>query len=171
MRIIITGTPGTGKTSVAKALAKKLGVAYVDVKKIIGQKKVFYREKGESEKTVYLKKLKVVLEKILAKEKKAVLESHLLCEFPLKVGVVVVLRCDPRVLESRLRKRRYPKRKIRENLLCEALDYCTVKAEENYRKVIDVDATKRLSAAKLEEKIKRCKGDEVNWSGWLEKNA
>ena len=33
--IIISGTPGTGKTTLAKKLAKKLDFEYIDINKII----------------------------------------------------------------------------------------------------------------------------------------
>ena len=33
--VIVTGTPGTGKTTLAKKLAKELNYKYVDVNKII----------------------------------------------------------------------------------------------------------------------------------------
>ena len=35
MKLIISGTPGTGKTTIAKKLAKKLNLRYIDVNKII----------------------------------------------------------------------------------------------------------------------------------------
>lgn len=171
MRIAITGTPGTGKTSMAKALAKKMKAKQVDVKKIVEEKKIFRIKKGEKEKTVDLEKLRAALKKILSENKNIIIESHLLCEFPLLVDLVVVTRCDPKVLEKRLRKRRYPKSKIKENLLCEALDYCTIRAEQNYRAAMDVDATRYLTAEKLEKKILKREGDKVNWSAWLLKNG
>ncbi len=205
MRIVITGTPGTGKTTLAKALARKTGAKYADVRKIINNRKIYKIKKGETEKTVDLGKLKRELEKALMeiespasgktrgkqksrknkggktnakakaghREKRpdVILESHLLCEIPLKADIAVVLRCNPDVLERRLKKRGYPNAKIRENLLAEALDYCSLKAEANYAKVIDANTTKKTTAAQLEAKIKAKKGDRVNWSWWLLENA
>ena len=37
MIIIISGTPGTGKTTFAKKIAKEKNLEYIDVKKIIEQ--------------------------------------------------------------------------------------------------------------------------------------
>lgn len=38
MKIAITGIPGVGKTTIAKALAKKLGYQYIDLNKLIIEK-------------------------------------------------------------------------------------------------------------------------------------
>ena len=40
MRIVITGTPGTGKSTISKLLSKKFGVPLVDIKKIVSAKKL-----------------------------------------------------------------------------------------------------------------------------------
>lgn len=170
MKIIITGTPCTGKSTVADILGKKLKLPAVHVTELIKKGKLGTKKSGEIE--VGLLKL----EKTLAKQT-GILESHLLCEFSLPNAIVFVLRCDPRALEKRMKKRGYSKQKIRENLECEALDYCTIKAEQKYRraKVLDVDATKRTpkqTADKILQIIKRKgKGDKVDFSKWLLNNS
>jgi broad-specificity NMP kinase len=39
-KIIVTGTPGTGKTTLAKKLSKKLKYAYIDVNNVIKENKL-----------------------------------------------------------------------------------------------------------------------------------
>jgi adenylate kinase len=67
--VIITGTPGTGKTTLAKRLAKKLGMKYLDVNQII-------KEKGLSEG--YDKKMaaKIIDTKTLSKALVAVVKEQ-----------------------------------------------------------------------------------------------
>lgn len=171
MRIGITGTPGAGKTTAAKALASVLGYAYLDVKALIDEKKWFYVRRGDKEKTVYLTKLKKGLSYRLNKYDDLVLDSHLLCEFYVPVDVMVVLRCEPEELRKRLAKRRYPKPKTEDNLLAEALDYCLVRAESFYPKVVQIDATQPLTVGQLWEKIREGRADAADWSEWLNRHA
>lgn len=171
MRIGITGTPGAGKTTAAKALAHVLGYVYLDVRQLIDDKKWFYVRRGDREKTVYLTKLKKGLSYRLKKYDDVVLDSHLLCEFYLPVDVMVVLRCEPEQLRKRLAKRKYAKPKTEDNVLAEALDYCLVRAESVYPKVVQVDATNPVTVGALWDKIRQGRADAADWSEWLARHA
>jgi len=60
--IIVTGTPGTGKTALSRKLAKKLNFHYLDVNKIIKKYKVSEGyDKKRKTKVVDIKKLNKVL--------------------------------------------------------------------------------------------------------------
>ena len=165
MKLIITGTPGAGKTSVADALGKKLKLPVIHINDFAKKERLIIG-KDSGSYVIDLKRLK----KKLAK-KSGILESHLLCEFPLSNSIVFVLRCNPKVLASRMRRRRYSKKKIGENLECEALDYCTINAEKNYRRVYDVDTTGktiRQTADKITRILKKKeKGDNVDYSNYF----
>jgi len=169
MRLLLTGTPGTGKTTTAKTLAKLLNAKLVNVNALIAKKKLFKKKRGEREKTVKLAALKRALEKILKTEKNVIVESHLLCEMRLSCEKIIVFRCHPRELEKRLRARGYPFWKIRENVLCETLDYCLVKTLKNYgsKKTLQVDFTKPVRARVLLKKILAGKSDSVNYAQLL----
>ncbi|MBI1974020.1 AAA family ATPase [Candidatus Micrarchaeota archaeon] len=162
-RIIVTGTPGTGKTSVGGLVAKELGLPFVEANAIVRKEKLWARKPE-----VNLAKLR----KRLSREW-GVIEGHLLCEFSIPGAVVLVLRCNPRVLEKRLAKRNYSRRKLKTNLEAEAIDYCMQRAEQEYgpSRIIQVDCTR------LDEKAcaKRClrvlagkrEQDCPDFSGWL----
>ncbi len=169
MRLLVTGTPGVGKTTATKALAKLLHASLVDVNALVEKKKLYERKPGESEKTVKLGALKRALEKILKTGKNVVVESHLLCEMRLPCDKIIVLRCNPLVLEKRLRTRGYPLWKIRDNVLSETLDYCLIKALKNYgeRKVQQIDFTKPLDAHAFLKKIASGQSCEANYAGIL----
>jgi len=165
MKIVITGTPGTGKTIVADLLGKALKKRVVHINDFAKKNKLIMG-KSRGSYVVDLKRLRKKLEKV-----NGVLESHLLCEFPLPNSIVFVLRCDPKVLAHRLLNRKYPRQKIRENLEVEALDYCTINSEKNYRKVYDVDTTHR-AITRVVGKIllilkKKAKADKVDFSNYF----
>lgn len=180
MIIVITGSPGTGKTAVARMLAKKLGCRLVDIKRTVNKNRIYKIEQGE--KVVDLKKLgNLLLEEITAQKRKnengdLIIEGHLACEISLPAKFVFVLRCNPKTLRRRLEERGYSEDKTRENLLAEMLDYCTLLARKNFKgkRIIEIE-TSRKSIKKCVTEIrsimngKRKEIDNVNYSRELEK--
>lgn len=167
MKLVITGTPGTGKTTVAKAIAARLGVTLAEANEVARRRKCF--KKG-SRSEVDLGKLEKALRKELHGLKGFVAEGHLLCDVKLACDACVVLRCNPRVLRKRLKARGYDRKKLADNLLCEALDYCLLKAEACYPagRVVQVDATKTARlVVRVLAAAKSLKGDRADWSGMI----
>ena len=145
--ILITGGPGAGKTSAAKLLSEKLGAALLDINKLAEALKLYSHTDGQDgAKVVRLKELERELSAAIKAEKRSIIvEGHLGCEMKLPVSKVIVLRCEPKTLRSRLAPRGYPAEKIAGNALSEALDYCTALSEKNYgkRKVWEIDTTEK----------------------------
>lgn len=127
--IVVTGTPGTGKTAVAKKIAKKKSFLYIDVKKLVKNFKLGtgYDKKRKSI-VVDLKKLNKLLINIIevskANEVKGiVIDSHLSHFLPNKyVDLCIVTRCDTRRLYARLKKRGYSNSKVQENMEAEIME-------------------------------------------------
>ncbi len=140
MKLIITGSPGTGKTTISKKLAKKLKCRVLNEHDFALEKGIGKFDHDASELVVPLPKLRSAVSELLKKEKDIVLEGHLLCEVKLQVDAVVVLRVHPEILESRLEARGYNAVKTQDNVFCEGIDYCTKHAVRKYggRKVIEV---------------------------------
>jgi adenylate kinase len=134
MQLLITGTPGTGKTTVSKQLAAKLGYAYLNEMDFSVKNQIGAWDTTENELVVPLDKLETALEKELKKQKKTVLEGHLLCEITLPVDLVIVLTVNPELLETRLETKQYKAEKLMDNLFCEGIEYCKKHAERNYSK-------------------------------------
>ncbi len=147
MITIITGTPCTGKTTIAKRLARQKNAEYIDVTKLIKEKKLAsgYDKKRKCY-IVDIKRLNTALIKIINEARKAkeslVIDSHLSHYLPPKyVDLCIVTKCDIKELKKRLEKRNYSKAKVRENLDAEIFDICLVEAKECGHKVKVVDTT------------------------------
>ena len=151
--IIITGTPGTGKSTVANYIAAKFKFIKINIKQII-------RTHNLSECYDNKRKCNVVDEKKFAKAmekeivenkgKNILLDSHLSHYIsPKKVDLCIVCNCDISVLNVRLKKRRYNKEKIRENLDCEIFDVCYNEALEFGHNVIKLNTTKGINKQEL----------------------
>lgn len=144
--VIVTGTPGTGKTLLAKELAKK-GFEYVDANKVIEENKLVESfDKKRDTNVVDEKKLSDAFVKLIKSSKAAniVIDSHMSHCIPAKyVDVCIVTKCGLKVLKKRLEKKGYSKEKVRENLDAEILDICLNEADEAGHKLLIVDTTKR----------------------------
>ncbi len=156
MKILITGTPGTGKTTNGRKLAERLGIPYINVTSIINSHPEFI-DNYEGKVRIIKPEIKDWLEKNLPKE--YVIDSHLI-EYMPKVDIVVILRCEPNELYKRLKERNYSPKKIKDNIEVEILDYFTQKTRK--KKVIEVDTTKEESDKVVEEIIRRIREEDWN---------
>jgi len=148
--VLITGVPGTGKTTLARALCQKRRATLLEINEIAELLGLYtHTDEEDGAKVVRLPELSRELTEAIKSEKKSIItEGHLGCEMKLPVQKVMVLRCDPRELRARLASRNYPSGKLSQNALSEALDYCTVQSEKNYgaRKVWEIDTTGKTPA-------------------------
>jgi adenylate kinase len=154
MKILITGTPGTGKSVIAEKLAEKMGFKLVNEKDFALKTRTGKRKGKEIE--VDLKKFQEKMNSFLEK-KDAVIEGHLLCEIQIKADLVFLLRSKREVLEKRLKQKGYNEVKIQDNVFCEETGYCRKKALKNYNKVIEVKNEKSLNSS-LQKILKKIKG-------------
>ncbi|MFH1439020.1 MAG: adenylate kinase family protein [Candidatus Woesearchaeota archaeon] len=166
--IIITGTPCTGKTTLAKKLSHKLGYKLISCKFIISKHNLADAYDDQMRcKVVDIKKLNKYLiglimdtDKYNKKNKSdgingLVIESHLSHYLPKKyVDLCVVTKCNLHVLKKRLEKRGYSDKKVRENLDCEIFDVCLSEAKEINHICIVVDTTKCYNISYLIKKFK-----------------
>jgi adenylate kinase len=140
MRVALTGTPGTGKTAVARALTHR-GLNVLSVNEEAARAGLLTkRDARRGAFEVDVRALDRALSaRLLAAERAGpvVLEGHL--AHLLSVDRAVVLRCPPALLARRLRRRGWSERKIRENACAEAVG------------VIVTEAVHRLGRARVYE--------------------
>ncbi len=138
MLVALTGTPGTGKTSVARILEKTFKVVYL---KNFKDARIGY-DKDRDSYIMDLEKIKKEIDNI-DQEGTVIIEGHFAHE--MNVDMVIVLRCHPDVLKKRLSQRDYKDEKIMENLEAEAMSLITSEAIliHGKDKVFEIDTTDR----------------------------
>ncbi len=169
MKLIITGTPCTGKTKISKKLSERLGWKLISVNDLAKEFNAYLGEdKKRKAKIVDMKKIKKYFQKI---KDNVIIEGHVAHEIP--CDVVIVLRCNPEVLEKRL-KERYPDdpEKVKENVDAEILGVITSEAVEFNDKVYEVDTTSKSVDENVDDIMNILNGKTVEYEvgriDWLE---
>lgn len=136
MRVMLTGTPGTGKTTATRHLDTALEVIHLN--DVIDQQG-FIKEHDPTRDTAIADM--EAIRAWLADKDDVLVESHLAHHFP--ADRVIVLRCHPDALANRLRERDEPADTITENTESEALDLLLSEAVTQHgpEQVYEVDTT------------------------------
>lgn len=144
--IIVTGTPGTGKTTLAKELSLLLHAKHVNVALLVkseGLSEGYDKERDTA--VVSPKRLnKALIRLIKGSKRQLVIDSHMVHYLPKKYAeVCIVMKCSLKELKKRLEKKRYKAAKVRENIDAEIFDICLNEAAEKGHKIIVLDTTKK----------------------------
>ena len=178
--ILITGTPCTGKTTLAKALATKLDALYINLTDYAKTNNLTLGEDSERKTTIIDEKamLQKLPKTIEASDKSNVIvDGHYASVVvPTKlVSRVFVLRRNPKELKQFMKKGGYVGTKLWENLQAEIVDVCLVEALQAHTgKVCELDITgKTVEQVVCEildvlDKSKVCHAGFVDWLGMLE---
>ncbi|KAF2026662.1 P-loop containing nucleoside triphosphate hydrolase protein [Setomelanomma holmii] len=140
--IIITGTPGVGKTTHAEQLARATGFTHLSVNQIVKDEGF---QEGKDEETGSLivdeDKLLDYLESLpLHSQGGYILDWHACDLFPERwIDLVIVLRCDSTILYDRLTARGYKGKKLEENMDSEIMQVLLDEAREAYKEEIVVE--------------------------------
>ncbi len=153
--ILISGTPGTGKTSIAKYVAEKLNLEYIH----IGDEEEYVCGNESGVKIIDVDKMiKWIDKKREGSNKQLIIDSHLSHYYPAsKTELCIITRCDPYELKKRLQKRGYNEEKIKTNLEAEAIDLILQEAIEEGHKIYEINTTNRSAEDCGEEAIKAIK--------------
>ena len=178
--ILITGTPCTGKTTIAKALTARLHAEYIN---LTDYAKTYNLTLGEDKERNTLiideKKMHTKLAQTINTADKAniIVDGHYAAAVtPTElVSNVFVLRRNPKELKQFMEKCGFEGAKLWENLSAEILDVCFVEALQTQPgKVCELDATGKTVEAIVSEmmdvleKGKKCYTGFVDWLGMLE---
>ena len=145
VNIALTGTPGTGKTS----LSSKIDYNTVSIND-------YYAEisNGKDEEDNWLIDLEKLNEIIVTKNySNTIFEGHV-AHFLKNIDKIIVLRCHPNELKKRLSSRNYSDGKVRENMEAEALNIICEEAIDLYdeKNVFEI-YTSTITIEKILEKI------------------
>ncbi len=148
MIILITGTPGVGKTTISKILAEKLNAHLLAINELVDEKHLYTgidEERGY--KIVDLDALFNEIDNIIEKVDKSdyiIVEGHL-SHFYENSDTVIVLRANPDILRERLEVKGWKEAKINENIEAEAIGVCSYEAYEIHGKKANEIDTSNIS--------------------------
>ena len=170
----LTGTPGTGKTSVSAELRGR-GYDVIDGKEHIKANGLMGELDAERDThEVDLDDLNDSLQIYRDDHAPHIIDSHL--SHFMDCSGIIVLRCHPDVLAERLRSRGYGEAKVRENVQSEVLDVILCEATESDIPVWEVDCSHddiASSADSVEKIIKGMSDDympgKTDWSQEMDK--
>lgn len=154
--VIITGTPGVGKSTFAKKLTKELGFPCLHLHDYYKEISLEYNRSKQCYDIDLKKFEKLAKEKLKESENRLIVDSHIAHLLPSKlVDLCIVLTCsDLKKLEKRLKRRKYSQKKIRENLDAEIFQVCLNEAKEKGHKVVVLDVAK-ISKKEIVDQIKK----------------
>ncbi|KAF2404476.1 P-loop containing nucleoside triphosphate hydrolase protein [Trichodelitschia bisporula] len=143
--IIITGTPGVGKTSHAEAVAEATGLKHIQINKFAEENGCYDgRDEELGSWIVDEDKLLDALEKEVP-EGGYILDWHACDLFPKSwIDLVVVIRCDSDILYDRLAARKYNKKKLEENMDAEIMQVLLEEARGAYdeQQIVEIQSNK-----------------------------
>ena len=181
--IVITGTPGVGKTTVAAELVSRLKAQLVNVGDLVKNENLV-AESDEERGTLIadIKKVRARIRSMLSKTHgDTIVEGHYAYDVVPRESnpYVFVLRRDPDAFEAGLKSRGYDEKKIQENLAAEVLDVCLIGAMKRLgpERLCEVDTTGRNVESVANEVIFILKGEKpmeygkVDWLGKLEEDG
>ena len=176
MRVAVTGTPGTGKTTATDILATRLDDGSLPDLEVIHLNAVLDEEglytEVDADRGSKIADLEALSDWLEGRDD-AVIDSHLAHHFD--ADRVAVLRCAPETLEKRLLERGETEAKAAENAESEALDVVLSEAvdEHGLESVYEIDTTDRAPEAVADALEAVVTGDrepsagEVDFMGYL----
>jgi adenylate kinase len=144
MRVALTGTPGTGKTSVATVL-KKQGYTIVRLHALARKNNCIVGfDKKRNSQLIDIDRLNSIIEKNVTTDAVVFFEGHI-AHLLDSMEKVIILRCHPKELKKRLMKKRWRRKKILENVQSEIIDIILCEAAEQHlcENIFEIDTTKK----------------------------
>lgn len=181
--VVIAGVPGVGKSTVAVAVAERLGCPVIGVSELaVKEGALLGRDEDRDTDIVDLPRLKeIIAEAVSATEGPIIVEGHYAYDVVPSdlVSHALILRRAPWILKEELRERGYSNEKISENVEAELLDVPLVEAIEALGPdlVCEADTTGRTPEETVGEVLGivegsiPCRRNLVDWLGSPETRA
>lgn len=170
----ITGTPGVGKTTIARKLSQKLDYQYFSINEFVNENKIYNGIENAS-KIVNLEELNQNIKSKIDNEK-VIIDGHLSHKIEI-VDIIIILRTHPLKLIERLKNRRkedksnYTNEKIQENIEAEMTGIITsqVKNQNQEKTSLEIDTTDKqprkvvIEINELLKHNKTMKNESIDW--------
>mmetsp|Transcript_35156 Transcript_35156/g.48018 ORF Transcript_35156/g.48018 Transcript_35156/m.48018 type:complete len:189 (-) Transcript_35156:37-603(-) len=135
--ILITGTPGVGKSTLAETVSSSTGFRFVNVGDLIERLHLYSEKDDQRDCTIFDEDPLLDEMEIMLQDGGNIVDFHSCDFFPERwFDLVIVLRSDTEILYQRLEERGYPLKKVQENVQAEILQVVLDEAAESYKKEI-----------------------------------
>lgn len=142
MRILITGTPGVGKTTVCRILSSLIGVPCITIADLLaGRDFTSWDPEADTYDVLDVEAAREYLASFLAGDHIA--DTHVLEVLPSRGYLAFVLRKRPDALMRDLLRRGWRMRKVLDNVWAELTDYVYVQAKGLFKALRQIDVTER----------------------------
>ncbi|KKA25975.1 hypothetical protein TD95_002152 [Thielaviopsis punctulata] len=161
--IIITGTPGVGKTTHCEIIAERTGLTHLSVNQVVKDRECHdgYDEEYSSWIVDEDKLLDAIEDQVKAGG--CIIDWHACDLFPESwIDLVVVLRAPSATLYDRLRARNYAEAKLQENMDAELMDVLIGEAREAFDERIVVEL-QSADVGDVDENVERVVAWVENW--------
>jgi adenylate kinase len=172
--ILVTGTPGCGKTSTASMLAERISfLKHLNTGELIKEQKCYEGRDEELDTNVLdedklLDHMEGILDKAAEQNGGVVVDFHMPLIFPERwFDLVLVLRTKTELLFDRLNTRGYNEKKRSENMEAEIMQVILEEAREGYSNEI-VHEVSSNTVDDMEQNIQRM---EAWCKQWIKDNA
>ncbi|MFP4116540.1 MAG: adenylate kinase family protein [Candidatus Aenigmatarchaeota archaeon] len=136
MKIAITGTPGTGKTTIGEKLAEETSLEYISINDLARERDcIISHDEDRNSDIVDVKELRREVKNL----EDCILDGHL--SHFMDNQMVFVLRCKPSVLKSRLEDKGWKEEKVAENVDAEITGVIEREARNGNEDVYSIDTT------------------------------
>ena len=158
--ILLSGTPGTGKTSVAHELFSQFQIKFISAGQVVLEENLYDAEDvARDTKVVDADKFNAYFaHKLENLSEDLIFECHYadMLNHP-RISLGIILRCHPTVIETRLKSRGYSDQKLRENgeaeLLGASSSYMLERLDlVNENAIFEIDTT-HLSISDIAQRI------------------
>ena len=167
--ILVTGTPGCGKTSTASLLAERLDfLKHVNIGELSEENDCYEGHDDELDTNILdedklLDLLEPMFENAEEEQQGLVVDYHIAEMFPERFfDLVLVLRCQTEILYDRLQARGYAQAKLQQNMESEIMQVILEEAREAYDPAI-VHEVASNTVADMEATVQRVRDWSQQW--------
>lgn len=168
MAYVITGSPGTGKHTIADAISNMLNLDIIDINDIARESNLIFDGEVDTD----------MLADIIHVQKSSIIVGHLAPYVILKkytIKKAIVLRRSPYELYNIYKDRQYSHQKILDNTGAEILDIIYTDACNTFDVVIQIDTTRNTPTDNIQRVLQAIKyntaSDDVQWLHQISKNG